>query len=139
MPGHICQTSHVHTLVFSQGRSNRYDKCNTSPTTFCQVIIQMLVHCFKQIPFFCIFSILYEVCSYSLIGLSLLCSENCLLCFLELLQFCTYYARFYATPKINYATNNTQFNIYFYKAHLFMNLQLPLHIALIQICHMSVI
>ena len=33
------------------------------------------------------------------LGLSLLCSEKCLLCFLELLQFCTYYARFYATPQ----------------------------------------
>ena len=31
------------------------------------------------------------------LGLSLLCSENCLLCFLKLLQFCTYYVRFYAT------------------------------------------
>ena len=31
------------------------------------------------------------------IGLSLLCSENCLLCILALLQFCTYNARFYAT------------------------------------------
>ena len=35
----------------------------------------------------------------SQIGLCLLCSENCLLCFLELLQFCAYYARFYATPQ----------------------------------------
>ena len=33
------------------------------------------------------------------LGLSLLCSENCLLCFLALLQFCAYYARFYATPQ----------------------------------------
>ena len=32
---------------------------------------------------------------------SLLCSKNCLLCicFLALLQFCAYYARFYATPQ----------------------------------------
>ena len=28
-----------------------------------------------------------------------ICSENCLLCFLALLQFCAYYARFYATPQ----------------------------------------
>ena len=33
------------------------------------------------------------------LGLSLLCSENFLLCFLALLQFCAYYARFYATPQ----------------------------------------
>ena len=33
------------------------------------------------------------------IWLHLLCSENFLLCFLELLQFCAYYARFYATPQ----------------------------------------
>ena len=33
------------------------------------------------------------------VGLSLLCSENYLLCFLALLQFCAYYARFYATPQ----------------------------------------
>ena len=33
------------------------------------------------------------------LGLSLLCSENCLLCFLALLQFCAYYTRFYATPQ----------------------------------------
>ena len=32
--------------------------------------------------------------SYLMLGLSLLCSENCLLCFLALLQFCAYYARF---------------------------------------------
>ena len=41
----------------------------------------------------------YATDPYPLLGLSLLCSENCLLCFLELLQFCTYYARFYATPQ----------------------------------------
>ena len=43
----------------------------------------------------------------SLLGLSLiLCSENCLLYVLALLQFCAYYARFYATPQ---SSNITQF------------------------------
>ena len=72
------------------------------------------------------------------VGLSLLCSENCLLCFLELLQFCTYYARFYATPQsiMLLIIHNL---IYISIAHLFMNLQLSLHTALIQICHMSVV
>ena len=33
---------------------------------------------------------------------------------------------FHACTCNNCVTNSTQFNIYFYKAHLFMNLQLPL-------------
>ena len=33
------------------------------------------------------------------LGLSLLCSENCLLYFLALLQFFAYYVRVYATPQ----------------------------------------
>ena len=44
---------------------------------------------------------LYDIKDHNALklGLSLLCSENCLLCFLALLQFCAYYARFYATPQ----------------------------------------
>ena len=61
------------------------------------------------------------------VGLRLLSSENCLLCFLELLQLCAYYARFYVTPQsIMLLIIHSLRYIYIIKAHLFMNLQLPL-------------
>ena len=43
--------------------------------------------------------ILFYVVVHPVVGLSLLCSENCLLCFLALLQFCAYCTRLYATPQ----------------------------------------
>ena len=38
-----------------------------------------------------------KISQVPVLGLRLLCSKICLLCFLVLLQFSTYYARFYAT------------------------------------------
>ena len=50
-------------------------------------VYDRIVYCYDA------YALVYEL------GLSLLCSENCLLCFLALLQFCAYYARLHATPQ----------------------------------------
>ena len=90
---------------------------------------------------FFIASYIYNGYSYVAIGLCLLCSEIAYYAFWNCSNFAPIsYARFYATPQsIMLVIANTQFNIHFYKAHLFMNLQLPLHTALILICHMPVV
>ena len=58
-------------------------------------------HSYVNYVLYCIMGYVNEVQIFTnaapLLGLSLLCSENCLLSFLELLQFCVYYARFYTT------------------------------------------
>ena len=61
--------SHVYVIVtIHQGPAGVYDR---------------IAHCYDA------YALVYEL------GLSLLCSENCLLCFLALLQFCAYYATDY--------------------------------------------
>ena len=58
-----------------------------------------------------------------------LCSKNCLLCFLMLLQFCTYYAWFYATPQLVQLFYNKKLSNYQNTSVLF-KIHIPMYISL---------
>ena len=57
-----------------------------------------LLHCQQAMGN--LYAVLPYVFDVMRVGLCLLCSKICLLCFLAFPQFFAYYARFYATPQV---------------------------------------
>ena len=74
----------------------RSSSSSTVKLEFAYRILFLLSNCAAQGKFNLYYlTLCTEIRTYLLgLGLSLLCSEKLLLCFLALLQFCPYYARF---------------------------------------------
>ena len=96
-PQHACIKKHCLGWRVAKPEKwiNERQSCNKAG--YCECTIMLILSCrYHCLPLeYCLSMNIIT----SLLGLSLLCSENCLLCFLALLQFCAYYAKFYATPQ----------------------------------------